>query len=58
MVRTSFPVLGRKSTACFTDFDIQPVLLNKQSALDYFENKKMYFVKMLDGVVKGASVNP
>jgi len=45
--------LGSKQHKVFTDFDIQPVL-NKQSlALDYFENKKLYFIKMQDGVIKG-----
>ncbi|MEJ7737469.1 MAG: ABC transporter substrate-binding protein [Chitinophagaceae bacterium] len=45
--------IGEKKYRTFTDFDIQPVFLNKQSpTLDYFENKKLYFVKLQDGVVK------
>ncbi len=45
--------IGEKKYKIFTDFDIQPVFLNKQSpTLDYFENKKIYFVKILDGVIK------
>ena len=45
--------IGEKRYKIFTDFDIQPVFLNKQSpTLDYFENRKVYFVKMLDGVIK------
>ncbi len=45
--------IGEKKYKVFTDFDIQPVFLNKQSpTLDYFENKKVYFVKLLDGVIK------
>ena len=45
--------IGEKKYKVFTDFDIQPVFLNKQSpTLDYFENKKIYFVKILDGVIK------
>jgi hypothetical protein len=45
--------IGEKRFRVFTDFDIQPVFLNKQSpTLDYFENKKVYFVKLLDGVIK------
>lgn len=46
--------IGEKKYKIFTDFDIQPVFLNKQSpTLDYFENRKIYFVKMQDGVIKG-----
>ena len=45
--------VGVKKYKVFTDFDIQPVFLNKQSlTLDYFENKKLYFIKMIDGVIK------
>lgn len=45
--------IGEKKYKVFTDFDIQPVFLNKQSpTLDYFENRKIYFVKLLDGVIK------
>lgn len=44
--------LGDKSNKLFTDFDIQPVLDKTTMTLDYFENKKLYFVKKVDGVVK------
>ncbi len=44
--------LGEKKYTVFTDFDIQPVLLDKkQQELDYFENRKMYVVKLLNGVL-------
>ncbi|MBC6490227.1 hypothetical protein ACFSQD_07885 [Flavihumibacter stibioxidans] len=44
--------LGEKKYRVFTDFDIQPVLLNKQQQqLDYFENKKMYIIKKVNGSV-------
>jgi hypothetical protein len=33
----------------FTDFDIQPVLNPKTTTLDYFENKKIYFIKKVNG---------
>ena len=34
----------------FDAFDIEPVFLNKQNmAIDYFENKKLYFIKKVDG---------
>ncbi len=36
----------------FTDFDIQPVLNRQTFTLDYFENKKLYFLKWQDGVIK------
>lgn len=43
--------LTRKGNYVFTQFDIQPVLLDKKNmTLDYFENKKLYFVHYLNGV--------
>ena len=37
-----------------SDFNFQPVYLTPSSyAPDYLENKKLYFVKMLNGVIKG-----
>jgi hypothetical protein len=37
----------------FTQFDIQPVFLNRENmTLDYFENKRLYFVKLQDGYIK------
>jgi hypothetical protein len=47
--------LGNKQTKLFTDFDIQPVLNKQNMTLDYFENKKLYFLKWQDGLLK--SVN-
>ncbi|MDX1937063.1 MAG: amino acid ABC transporter substrate-binding protein [Flavihumibacter sp.] len=44
--------IGEKKYRVFTDFDIQPVLNSQTLALDYFENKKLYFIKKIDGVVK------
>jgi hypothetical protein len=44
--------LGDKKYTLFTEFDIQPVLDKKTMTLDYFENKKLYFVRKVDGVVK------
>ncbi|ULQ50597.1 hypothetical protein [Flavihumibacter fluvii] len=44
--------IGEKKYKVFTDFDIQPVLLDKQKQqLDYFENKKLYIIKKVNGVV-------
>lgn len=43
--------LTRKGNYVFTQFDIQPVFLNKQNmTLDYFENKKLYIVRYVNGV--------
>ena len=45
--------LGNKQNKVFTDFDIQPVLNKQSMTLDYFENKKLYFLKWQDGMLKG-----
>lgn len=45
--------LGNKQHRVFTDFDVQPVLNRQNKSLDYFENKKLYFLKWQDGVMKG-----
>ena len=44
--------LGDKKFKLFTQFDIQPVLDKATMTLDYFENKKLYFIKRVDGIVK------
>ena len=44
--------LSDKRYLLFTQFDIQPVIDKKTMTLDYFENKKLYFVKKIDGVVR------
>ena len=43
---------GNKQHKVFTDFDIQPVLSKQNMTLDYFENKKLYFLKWQDGLIK------
>lgn len=45
--------LSDKRFTVFTQFDIQPVLDPKANTLDYFENKKIYFIKKVDGVITG-----
>ena len=45
--------LANKYMKVFTDFDIQPVLNKQNMTLDYFENKKLYFLKWQDGQLKG-----
>ena len=44
--------LGNKQNKVFTDFDIQPVINKQTITLDYFENKKLYFLKWQDGILK------
>lgn len=45
--------LSRKEFNVFREFDIEPVFLNTQNmTLDYFENKKIYFLKWQDGLIK------
>ncbi len=44
--------LSDKKYMLFSEFDIQPVINKTTMTLDYFENKKLYFVKKVDGVVK------
>jgi hypothetical protein len=44
--------LANKQFKVFTDYDIQPVVNKQNMTLDYFENKKLYFLKWQDGVLK------
>lgn len=44
--------LSSKQHKVFTDFDIQPVLDRTKMTLEYFENKKVYFLKWQDGIIK------
>lgn len=44
--------LSNRAFKVFTDYDIQPVLSRQNMTLDYFENRKLYFVKWQDGVIK------
>jgi hypothetical protein len=45
--------LSTRQSKVFTDFDIQPVLNRGSMSLEYFENKKLYFLKWEDGALKG-----
>lgn len=45
--------IGEKKYKVFNDFDIEPVLNRQTMTLDYFENKKLYFVKKMDGQITG-----
>jgi hypothetical protein len=45
--------LTRREFNVFRDFDIQPVMINNENlTLDYFENKKLYFLKWQNGEIK------
>ncbi len=45
--------LSAKEYKLFNDFDIQPVRATEENALpDYLENKKLYFIRKVDGQVK------
>lgn len=44
--------LGNKNGNVFFEFDIQPVLNRQTMELEYFENKKLYFLHWTDGEVK------
>jgi hypothetical protein len=43
--------IGEKKYKVFNDFDIEPVLNRTTMTLDYFENRKLYFIKKVDGNV-------
>jgi hypothetical protein len=47
--------ITRKEFNVLCEFDIQPALNKQTNTLDYFENKKLHFIKWQDGVIK--SVN-
>jgi hypothetical protein len=47
--------LGNKQHKVFTDFDVQPVFSKENMTLDYFENKRLYFLKWQDGYIKNVN---
>jgi hypothetical protein len=47
--------LTRKQFNVFREIDIQPVVNKQTTTLDYFENKKLFFVKWQDGIIKGVN---
>ena len=44
--------ISRKEYNVFRELDIQPVMNKKKLTLDYFENKKLFFIKTQNGLVK------
>lgn len=49
---TSQHLFTERNFKIFTDYDIQPVTNPTTQAVNYLENKKIYFVKKIDGIVK------
>lgn len=49
--------LNDKSFKLFNDFDIQPVkpYSNNNEAVDYLENKKLYYIRKMDGQIRSVS---
>lgn len=49
--------LSDKSLKLFNDFDIQPVkpYSSNPNAVDYLENKKLYYIRKLDGQIRSAN---
>lgn len=45
--------IAKKSNTLFSELDIHPVMNKQTGKPDYFENKKLYFIKKQDGNVKG-----
>ena len=53
---TEFPSnINHKAFNVFRELDIQPVVNKQTTTLDYYENKRLFFVKWQDGIIKGAS---
>lgn len=44
--------ISRREFNLFREFDIQPVINRETMMLDYFENKKLFFLKWQDGILK------
>ena len=44
--------LTRKEFNVFREFDIQPVFNKPAMTLDYFENKKLFFIRWHDGLIR------
>jgi len=47
--------LTRKDFNVFREFDIQPIINKQSNTLDYFENRKLFFLKWRDGIIKGVN---
>lgn len=51
------PNINDKSVRLFNDFDIQPVkpYSSNAEAVDYLENKKLYYIRKMDGQIRSVS---
>lgn len=47
--------LHDKKYKVFTDFDVQPMLNRQTMTMEYFENRKLYFLRWQDGVLKAVN---
>jgi hypothetical protein len=47
--------LSRKEFNVFRELDIQPVINKQTATLDYFENKKLFFIKWQDGIIRAVN---
>jgi Periplasmic binding protein len=47
--------IGHKAFNVFRELDIEPVVNKQTGTVDYFENKKLFFVKWQDGIIKGVT---
>lgn len=50
--------LGNKEYVQFTQYDIQPVFARPGMQLQYFENKRLYFLRWQDGVIRLVQSQP
>ena len=54
--RTEIPSqLASRKYKIFNDFDIQPVINRSNLTMEYFENKRLNFIKWKDGVLMGVN---
>ena len=47
--------INHRAFDVFRELDIQPVINKQTTTLDYYENKRLFFVKWQDGIIKGAT---
>lgn len=47
--------LANSKNNVFVDYNIQPEINRQTMRLDYFENKKLYFIKWQDGLIKAVN---
>jgi len=47
--------ITKKEFNVFRELDIQPVINKQTNTIDYYENKKLFFIKWQDGIIKGVN---